>query len=118
MSRVTTAYVSAYQRDRVHHSRFYRFEKRTLTANFTAAIPDGEAIDSVTWYCNGTSVAIMADAIATTKTSSITLAANASGKALIKCEATLTDGQVINQLFAITSLPAPYFCGETLTASV
>ena len=117
MSRVTTAYVSAYDRTRVHSSQLYRFEKRTLTANFAGALPSGIFLSTITWYCHNTDVVVMADAAASPTESSVTITANCSGMALLKCEATLTDGQVINQLFSVDSLPVPYLCGETILSN-
>lgn len=118
MSRVTTAYVSKYQRDRVHESRLFRYEKRAFSANFGGALESDVGVTSVDWYCSNTSVAVIADATCSATGGGITVTANAIGESYLKCSATLTDGSVMTQLFRVVSLPSPAFCEPPLSASV
>ena len=60
--RATRAYVSGYQRTRIHRARLVRGERRCLIADFNGAIPAGRTITSVTWRTNQPAGAILSDA--------------------------------------------------------
>ena len=117
MSRVTTAYVSAYQRGRIHESRLFRYERRNFTANFNAALEGDVGVSSVDWYCSNPAVTVMADATCTQKEGGVTVTINVPGFSILKCSATLTDGSVLTQLFRVMSMPSAYFCEPSLSAS-
>jgi hypothetical protein len=117
MSRATIAYVSAYQRSRIHQSRLYRYEQRTLAANFAGALSDDVTVKCVDWFCMDPGIAVMSDAVCTDTTGSVTVIASEAGRARLKCQAELTDGSYLTQLFVLDSLPAPYFPGETNPAA-
>jgi hypothetical protein len=117
MSRVTTAYVSAYQPGRIHESRLFRYEKRRFTADFNAVLGSDTGLSSVDWYCSNPAVTVMVDATCTQKEGGVTVTINVPGHSVLKCSATLTDGSVLTQLFRVISLPSAYFCEPSLSAS-
>ncbi len=115
MSRVTTAYVSGYDRTRVHQSCVVRGEKRTLLANFNGAMPADAVIASATWRTNQNSAAILSDGelSANERSTSVQLLAGWGGAAWVKVDATLDTGEVLTQVFVIRVQSAPWFTGET-----
>lgn len=114
LGRTTRAYVSGYQRARMHRSRLVRGEKRCLVANFNGAIPPARTIQSVTWRTNQPQAAYMADAGIVTGGREVRVDVTAgAGCALVKCEVTLDNGEVYNQLFDISVQSGPWFEGET-----
>lgn len=117
--RVTRAYVSGYQRTRIHGSRLVRGERRCLVADFNGAIPPARSIASVTWRTNQHHAISMANAqiVDGGREVIVDITAQAGAGATIKCEVTLDNGEVYNQLFHVTVLPAPWFTGETTPAS-
>lgn len=117
LGRVTRAYVSGYQRDRIHRSRLVRGEKRCLVANFNGAIPPARTIASVTWRTNQYQAVFMANARIVGREVAVDITAQIGGPAWVKCEATLDNGEVYNQLFTIEVRHAPWFAGETNPAS-
>src|SRR5690606_40384525 len=58
--RETRAYVSAFDRSRVHQSRLYRFEKRRLVANFGALLGERQ-IRCATWSIDRPEIGVMSD---------------------------------------------------------
>src|SRR5690606_28216052 len=60
IGRATRAYVSAYDRSRVHQSRLYRFEKRCLVANFGALLGERQ-IRCATWSIDRPEIGVMSD---------------------------------------------------------
>lgn len=112
LGRVTRAYVSGYQRDRVHASRLVRGEKRCLVANFNGAIPAARSIASVTWRCEQTYTVAMAHARITGREVAVDITAQLQGCAWIKCVATLDNGEAYTQMFRVAVSAAPWFDGE------
>lgn len=112
LGRVTRAYVSGYQRDRVHASRLVRGEKRCLVANFNGAIPAARTIASVTWRCEQNYTLAMANARITGREVAVDVSANWEGCAWVKCVATLDNGEAYTQLFRVFVCAAPWFEGE------
>lgn len=114
LGRTTRAYVSGYQRTRVHRSRLVRGEKRCLVADFNGAIPAARSIASVTWRATNPSAAFMADAgvVEGGRSARVDVTAGA-GCSRIKCEVTLDNGEVYNQLFEVASQSGPWFQGES-----
>lgn len=118
VGRVTRCYVSAYQRDRVHNSRLIRGESRCLVAEFNGAIGPARTITSVTWRCQWPMYAIMSNARVQSSGRSVAvdILANWPGRAWLKCEATLDNGEVYTQLFHIAIADAAWFAEEQATA--
>lgn len=112
LGRVTRAYVSGYQRDRVHASRLVRGEKRCLVANFNGAIPAARTITSVTWRCEQNYTVAMANARITGREVAVDITANLQGCAWVKCVATLDNGEAYTQMFRVAVCAAPWFEGE------
>lgn len=110
--RVTTAFVSGYQRDRVHYGQLVRGEKRELVANFNGAFPLDRTIASVTWRTNQNYCTYMADPVIDGRTVKVTVTAQQGLASVIKCQVTLDNGEVYNQLFALRVIASPWFQGE------
>lgn len=111
-ARNTTAYVSAYERDRVHLTRMYAYEKCRLMADFNGAIEPERSIVSATWQTQYTNSAVMSDAEATARTTSILIGSQYAGPSIIKCTVTLDDGQLRVQQFRIEVLAQPIYLGD------
>lgn len=116
LGRVTRAYVSGYQRDRVHFSSLVRGEKRCLVANFNGAIPASREIVSATWRCEYGGLVVMSDAKVTARDTSVNILAVQAYEVPLKCEATLDNGEVYVQLFVVRVKEMPWFGGESLPA--
>lgn len=113
--RVTRAYVSGYQRDRVHRSRLVRGEKRCLFANFNGAIPASRVIVSATWRCDQNQAVFMANARITDagRCAAVDITAQIGAGGRVKCQVTLDNGEVYNQLFYVRVFTSPWFFGES-----
>lgn len=113
--RVTRAFVSGYQRDRIHYSRIVRGEKRCLVANFNGAIPAGRTIASAIWRCDQPFAVAMANGriFENSRSSAVDITGQYGAGARIKCQVTLDNGEVYNQLFIVRVLNSPWFQGET-----
>lgn len=112
-ARNTTAYVSAYERDRIHRARLYAYEKCRLTADFNGALEPDEAIVSATWQTQYTNSVVMSDAEATARTTSVLIGSQYAGPSILKCTVTLADGQLRVQQFRIEVLSQPIYLGDT-----
>jgi hypothetical protein len=110
----TRAFVSGYQRTRVHVCSLVRGEKRCLVANFNGAIPKGRIIIGATWRTTQNWASILADASISDdgRSTMVDMTAGWGGPALVKAEVTLDNGEVYNQVFRIAIQSAPYFQGE------
>jgi hypothetical protein len=112
--RVTRAYVSGYQRDRIHRSRLLRGERRCLVANFNGAIPRCRTIARVIWRCDQNQAVYMENAriVREGREVAVDITAQIGWGARVKCEAVLDNGEVYTQLFVIRVVSPPYFMGE------
>lgn len=116
LGRTTKAYVSGYARDRVHSSRLYATEKRSLVADFSGAVPAGSTIASIVWNMDCPySVAMSAAAIDGLQARCL-IQAIWPGWQPMRCLATLASGEVYSQLFMVQVQPAPYFGDSGMTA--
>lgn len=111
-TRNNTAYVSAYQRDRVHVTRMYAYEKDRLTADFNGALGPDDAIVSAMWQTAYTNSALMSDALATARETSILIGSQYAGPTIIKCTVTLANGQKRVQQFRVDVQAQPYYQGD------
>lgn len=109
--RTTRAYVSGYDRARVHRSRLVRGDRRCLIADFNGAIPLSRRIVSATWRTNQAYASILSDARIVGREVAVDMTAG-SGLARIKCVATLDNGEVYSQLFIVRVIGGPWLQGE------
>ena len=112
LGRVTRAYVSGYQRDRVHRSDLVRGEARCLCAEFRGAINPARSVVSVQWMCQQPYAIFMSNARISGTECAVTISAQAASWCYMKCIATLDNGEQYTQLFYLTIRSAPYFFGE------
>lgn len=113
MSRLSTAYASAYQRDRVHVSRIMRGESRTLSVNFNAVLGT-DTIASVTWRAETGYPLVMSAPAIVGSVASVNVLASNNGAAILRCTVTLASGATLVQLFRVEVEGAPYFSGEVI----
>ena len=109
LGRVTRCYVSGYQRTRIHESRLVRGEKRCLVANFNGAFDLARTITSVIWRCEQPYAAVMSNARVFPREVAVDVTAQLPGCSLIKCLATLDNGEVYTQLFRVLVMDAAWF---------
>lgn len=114
MPRISTATVSKYQRDRIHASHVMRGEKFTLSTNLAGAVDPNATITAVTWRVNNPQSLILASATRAAKSTTLTTTAGYGTGATIKCQCSLSDGSIVEQLFRVRVTDYPYFMGETL----
>ncbi|KAF1698350.1 hypothetical protein CSC62_05425 [Pseudoxanthomonas jiangsuensis] len=112
MPRATTAYVSAFQRDRLHQAQFRRRESRRITADLTAVLPAGVTVTSVTWRTTSPWTLRMSDGQIDGAKVSVRADFQYAGCAGLKAQVTLSDGDVLNQAFLFTVQDAPFFYDE------
>lgn len=117
MPRVTTAYVSKYQLDRVKETHLYRTAKVTFTCNFNGAT--GSEITSATWYTTAPWSTVFSNpAIAANgKSTSVVIQAALPDWSNVKCQVTLADGSVLNQNWRIRVNDAPWYGNEQIPAA-
>lgn len=101
LGRSTRCYVSAFQRDRVHHSNMSQGETRCLVADFNGALPKGRSIASVKWKCAVGFPVVMSNATISGRETKVDIQAQSCGCASFKCEATMDNGEVYVQMFSI-----------------
>lgn len=109
LGQVTRAFVSPYSRFTIHDSRLYPREKRLLVADFNGAIPVGVTLASVVWSLQPVCCVAMADAAINERETQVMLTAVFAGSVAIRCEATLSNGEVYNQIFRIAVLCGPFW---------
>lgn len=114
--RVTRIYASGYQRTRGHLSRLTRGERRCLVVDFNGAIPMSRSIASVTWRTNHPHALSMASARIAGRTAVVDVHAQSGGRAVVKVEATLDNGEVYPQMVEILIQGSPWFEGEATPA--
>lgn len=115
MARVTTAYVSDFQRDRVHRSDFYRGESTTYVTQFRAAIPEDDYISYVEWRCDRPDVTRLSNQLADNTSGTVTLTITNSGIGSIKTIATLASGKKVVQNHIVFCNPSSWYQGESGT---
>lgn len=118
IGRVSRAYVSAHDRTRVHDTRLYPRETRALVANFNGAIAKGLTIASATWELDVIcSVGMSGGEISEDgRTAQIMVTGCYRGWAVIRCQATLSNGEVFPKLFRVQVLDGPYYSDEATAA--
>lgn len=111
--RVTRIFVSGYQRARGHVARLTRGERRCLVVDFNGAIPLSRSIASVTWRVQNSYAAALSGARIVGREAVVDLRAQQGGRALIKCEATLDNGEAYMQMVEVRIDGAPWYEGES-----
>lgn len=109
LGRVTRAYVSGYDRARVHTATVRRQERRCVVANFNGAIPPGRSIVSVVWRCTSPWVTYMRDPSIIERDAQVVVDFQNPGWGALKATVTLDNGEIYNQTFEYTVRDAPWF---------
>lgn len=111
IGQATKATASAYYRTRVQDVRLMMGEKRCLVAGFNGAIGAARTIASVKWRCDFGYVAQMSSARiqADGRSTAIDVLANWIGDSIIRCEATLDNGEIYIQPFRVSVSGDPIF---------
>lgn len=111
--RETRAYVSAFDRSRVHQSRLYRFEKRRLVANFGALLGERQ-IRCATWSIDRPEIGVMSDPQISddARETSVMFAAQLGGWATVRCQITLDSGEQYVQVFRVNVRQASWFVDD------
>lgn len=109
LGRVTRAYVSGYDRARVHIGTVRRQERRCIVANFNGAIQPERSIASVVWRCTSPWVTYMRDPSIFERDAQVMVDFQNPGWGALKATVTLDNGEIYNQTFEYTVRDAPWF---------
>lgn len=109
LGRVTRAYVSGYDRARVHVGTVRRQERRCVVAGFNGALPPGRSIVSVIWRCTSPWVTYMRDPSIFERDAQVMVDFQNPGWGALKATVTLDNGEIYNQTFEYTVRDAPWF---------
>lgn len=113
IGRASTAMVSAHNRTRVSAVRLFPREKRKCLANFNGTFDKVRTIASAEWTMEVADCIAMSDAAITGRSTSVMVQASIPGTVALRCQVTLDNGEIYNQLFAVSVLCGPYF-GDVL----
>jgi len=115
---VSKANASAYHRTRIHDVRLMVGEKRCLVANFNGAVSKTRTLASVTWRTDFGYVAVIANARIQSdgRSTAVDVTANWLGDSVIRCEATLDNGEVYIQTFHVSVSGDPIFMPSQSTS--
>lgn len=107
----TKATASAYYLTRVQDVRLMMGTKRCLVAGFNGAISATRTIASVKWRCDFGYIAQMANARiqSDARSAAVDVLANWIGDSIIRCEATLDNGEIYIQPFHVSVSGDPIF---------
>lgn len=116
IGRATRAYVSAYDRTRVHQVRLYRFEKRCLVANFNGAFPLARKIVSATWRTDGPAIGVLSSVQISDdfRETSVLFASQLSGFTNVRAEVALDNGEVYNQVYLVNVRMASWYFDDPI----
>lgn len=111
IGRTSKAVASAYYRTRIHDTRLMMGEQRCLVASFGGAISAARTIVSVKWRCDFGYIAQMSSARVQSdgRSTAIDVLANWIGDSIIRCEATLDNGEIYVQPFRVSVSGDPIF---------
>lgn len=120
MGRTTTAYMSGYNRSRVHQCALYAQEVRLLGADLNGVMPVGETVAIVRWDTWNTDVVVLgAGAIeADGRSVSVDMKAQCAGRGTVRCVVTTSGGGKYVQMYSVRALPAPVYAGDTWIAGL
>lgn len=109
IGRVSRAFVSAHNRTRVHGVHVGAGERRCVVADYNGALPVGRSIARAEWRLAGDGVARMSEAaIPTPRQTQVQLHAQHAGRVMLRCLATLDNGEVYVQSFMVLVSPDPF----------
>lgn len=109
MGRATRNIVSGYQRDRIFRASLMASESRQLVTDFNGVIPMGRTISRATWQSWETiTIAMEQPAIVGTSVE-VRINAQYSGRARIRVDVELDNGDVYSAWHIVRVMPAPYF---------
>jgi hypothetical protein len=117
IGRASRAYVSAYDRSRVHVGRFRRQERRCVIANFNASLPKNRTIARVTWRCTSPWVTKMSTPSIVGRDAQVIVDFQNPGFGAIKATITLDNGEVYNQTYQFQVRDEPWFLEDYALAS-
>jgi hypothetical protein len=109
MSRSTTAYASATRRERVHALELFAGETCPVSVDFTSILGATPALSAARWEIDNPAIAVMSNAVIDGNTSSIQLAAQSPGTAVLRCTGSTDAGTAFVQMFALQVDAAPSF---------
>lgn len=113
MSRSTTAYASATNRDRVHSLELIAGETTPIAVDFKAILGSVAALSSAVWTVDNGSVAVLTDdATIDGNTSQVTLTAGSPGASMIRCVGGTDSGTRFVQLFVLQVTADSTFSGS------
>lgn len=108
IGQVSRANASAHYLTRVHDVRLMGGTKRCLVATFNGAIPAARTIASVKWRAEYGMTAVMANARiqSDNRSSAVDLTAGWPGDEMVRCEATLDNGEICVQPYHVEAWEA------------
>lgn len=118
IGQVSRANASAHYRTRIHDVRLMVGEKRCLVANFRGAIAAGRTIASVKWRADYGITVAMANARiqSDNRSSAIDITAVWPGDEMLRCEATLDNGETYIQPYHVEAWEAYGFIPSSAVA--
>ncbi|WP_312707287.1 hypothetical protein [Stenotrophomonas sp.] len=109
MGRATRNIVSGYQRDRIFRASLMASESRQLVTDFNGVIPKGRTIARATWQSWETITAAMSEPAIDGTSVEVRITAQYSGRARIRVDVELDNGDVYSAWHIVRVMPAPYF---------
>lgn len=109
MGRATRNIVSGYQRDRIFRASLFANESRQLVTDFSGVIPKGRTIAEAMWQSWETLTVAMSLPVVGERSVEIRIEAQYSGRARIRVDVTLDNGDVYSAWHIVRVMPAPYF---------
>lgn len=109
MGRATRNIVSGYQRDRIYRTSLFAMESRQLVTDFNGAIPKERTIAEAVWQTYETMNIAMSAPVAADRQVEVRINAQYSGRARIRVDAILDNGDVYSAWHIVRVMPAPYF---------
>jgi hypothetical protein len=111
LGRETRAYVSGYNRSIWHESTLCQQERRQLVAAFNGAMPVGAKTVKAVWRIESPCAIAMAGAAidASQRSARVAIVAAQVGIDWVRCQVTMDNGGVLNQIFRVGVVGGPYF---------
>jgi hypothetical protein len=114
---VSKANASAHYLTRVHDVRMMSGAKRCFVANFNGSIDSDRTVASVKWRATCGQTAVMSNARVQTdaRSSAVDVTAACPGEEMVRCEATLDNGEIVIQPFHVEAWIADGFISASST---
>jgi hypothetical protein len=113
LGRVSRCYVSAFTRNRVHRVDVMAQEKRCIVANFNGAMEAARSIASVVFSVDIPTYVKLTNCDITGRETACLMLAQWRGHALVRCSATMDNGDVYTQYFDVY-IGGTYFHGDVI----